>query len=381
MHPPNGPSESREKELKETLDHFAQTFILLPMHGFTEVSESIMDFLVEKMHENNLLHTFAHPILTRKSYSYAFSSILVKYVIKKLPEMGEPGKRSKLYLLLFKHLYGTVAHLRGDNEEMLRPHLEAIVNGALDNAITAKDPENYFMMLRSLFRSVAGGVHERLYQQFLPLLPRMLRQMNQLQGALHRPEMHDLFIELCLTVPVRLSYLLPHMERLMEPLVAALNGSPNLVSQGLRTLELFIDNLQQEFLQGKIIPVRAQLMRALWDIINRDDIIRKTKDKEQSAVAAFRILGKFGGENRSTIREATRLKVKQFDCNGVIVRLALEPNQQKLEMIMDDVIDVTFGVLTKRGTFSPETKAFAAQMLLHTFHALMLREDEERVSI
>ena len=162
MHPANGPSESREKELKETLDHFAQTFILLPMHGFTEVSESIMDFLVEKMHENNLLHTFAHPILTRKAYSYAFSSILVKYVIKKLPEMGQPGKRSRLYLLLFKHLYGTVAHLRGDNEEMLRPHLEAIVNGALDNAITAKDPENYFMMLRSLFRSVAGGVHERL---------------------------------------------------------------------------------------------------------------------------------------------------------------------------------------------------------------------------
>ena len=117
---------------------------------------------------------------------------------------------------------------------MLRPHLEAIVYGALDNAITAKDPENYFMLLRSLFRSISGGVHERLYQQFLPLLPRLLRQMNQLQTALHRPEMHDLFIELCLTVPVRLSYLLPHMERLMEPLVAALKGTQNLVSQGLR---------------------------------------------------------------------------------------------------------------------------------------------------
>ena len=112
--------------MKDSLDHFAQagfqngsasyialplripknwkfpkTFIILPLNGFSEVSENLMDFLVEKMHENNLLHTFAHPILTRKTYSFQFSSILVKYVIKKLPEMGNPGKRSQLYLLLF----------------------------------------------------------------------------------------------------------------------------------------------------------------------------------------------------------------------------------------------------------------------------------------
>ena len=84
--------------------------------------------------------------------------------------------------------------------------------------------------------------------------------MNQLQTALHRPEIHDLFIELSLTVPVRLSYLLPLMNELMEPLVAALRGSPqSLISQGLRTLELFVDNLQPEFLQEKIKPVKGRV--------------------------------------------------------------------------------------------------------------------------
>ena len=367
--------------LRSNILKSSKTFIILPLNGFSEVSEYLMDFLVEKMHENNLLHTFAHPILTRKTYSFQFSSILVKYVIKKLPEMGNPGKRSQLYLLLFKHLFGTVVHLRGENEEMLRPHLEAIVYGALDNAITAKDPENYFMLLRSLFRSISGGVHERLYQQFLPLLPRLLRQMNQLQTALHRPEMHDLFIELCLTVPVRLSYLLPHMERLMEPLVAALKGTQNLVSQGLRTLELFIDNLQQEFLQGKIVPVRAQLMRALWDIINRDDIIRKAKDeekkKEQSAVAAFRILGKFGGENRSTIREPAILKWKKFEEPGVTVKIAID-SSSKIVTPLDGFIEITFETLRKKN-ISTETQKFAANALLHSFYAIILRDDEEHL--
>ena len=48
----------------------------------------------------------------------------------------------------------------------------------------------------------------------------------------------------------------------MDPLVSALNGSQTLVSQGLRTLELCVDNLQPDFLYEHIQPVRAQLMQA-----------------------------------------------------------------------------------------------------------------------
>ena len=68
-------------------------------------------------------------------------------------------------------------------------------------------------------------------------------------------------MELCLTVPVRLSSLLPYLPMLMDPLVSALNGSQTLVSQGLRTLELCVDNLQPDFLYDHIQPVRAELMQ------------------------------------------------------------------------------------------------------------------------
>lgn len=47
----------------------------------------------------------------------------------------------------------------------------------------------------------------------------------------------------------------------MDPLVSALNGSQTLISQGLRTLELCVDNLQPDFLYEHIQPVRAQLMQ------------------------------------------------------------------------------------------------------------------------
>jgi len=89
----------------------------------------------------------------------------------------------------------------------------------------------------------------------------MLEGLNMLQSGLHKQHMKDLFVELCLTVPVRLSSLLPYLPMLMDPLVSALNGSQTLVSQGLRTLELCVDNLQPDFLYDHIQPVRAELMQ------------------------------------------------------------------------------------------------------------------------
>lgn len=45
-------------------------------------------------------------------------------------------------------------------------------------ALTAKEPHNYFLLLRALFRSIGGGTHDLLYQEFLPLLPDLLQGMN-----------------------------------------------------------------------------------------------------------------------------------------------------------------------------------------------------------
>lgn len=91
--------------------------------------------------------------------------------------------------------------------------------------------------------------------------PHLSLGLNMLQSGLHKQHMKDLFVELCLTVPVRLSSLLPYLPMLMDPLVSALNGSQTLVSQGLRTLELCVDNLQPDFLYDHIQPVRAELMQ------------------------------------------------------------------------------------------------------------------------
>lgn len=232
----------------------------------------------------------ANSFLANPSTSAVFATILVEYLLNHMEEMGSNMERSNLYLKLFKLVFGSVSLFATENEQMLKPHLPHIVNKSMELALSAKEPYNYFLLLRALFRSIGGGSHDLLYQEFLPLLPNLLQSLNSLQSGLHKQHMKDLFVELCLTVPVRLSSLLPYLPMLMDPLVSSLNGSQTLVSQGLRTLELCVDNLQPDFLYEHIQPVRAELMQALWRTLRNPN--------DQIAHVAFRVLGKFGGGNR-----------------------------------------------------------------------------------
>ena len=58
---------------------------------------------------------------------------------------------------------------------LFQPHLHTIVNRSMELALTTKEPYNYFLLLRALFRSIGGGSHDLLYQEFLPLLPNLLQ--------------------------------------------------------------------------------------------------------------------------------------------------------------------------------------------------------------
>ncbi|KAI1279601.1 Transformation/transcription domain-associated protein [Halotydeus destructor] len=255
-------------------------------------------------------------------------------------------EKSNLYLKLFKLVFGSVSLFASDNELMLKPHLHSIVNRSMELALSAKEPYNYFLLLRALFRSIGGGSHDLLYQEFLPLLPSLLQGLNSLQSGLHKQQMRDLFVELCLTVPVRLSSLLPYLPMLMDPLVSALNGTQTLVSQGLRTLELCVDNLQPDFLYDHIQPVRAELMQALWRTLRNPT--------DNIAQVSFRVLGKFGGGNRKMMTEPQAIEYKEFrdglQTGGCTIAVGFQDQKVNILLPVDKVIDVAVKALKSSST-------------------------------
>ncbi|KAJ6762413.1 PHOSPHOTRANSFERASES/INOSITOL OR PHOSPHATIDYLINOSITOL KINASE [Salix koriyanagi] len=105
-------------------------------------------------------------------------------------------------------------------------------------------------------------------------------------------DMRDLLLELCLTMPARLSSLLPHLPCLMRPLVLCLKGSDDLVSLGLSTLEFWVDSLNPDFLEPSMANVMSEL----------------------------------GGRNRRFLKEPLALECKDNPEHGLRLILTFEPS-------------------------------------------------------
>ncbi|XP_048350103.1 transformation/transcription domain-associated protein [Sphaerodactylus townsendi] len=358
----------RMKEEKEVLEHFAGVFTMMNPLTFKEIFQTTVPYMVERISKNYALQIVANSFLANPSTSALFATILVEYLLDRLPEMGSNVELSNLYLKLFKLVFGSVSLFAAENEQMLKPHLHKIVNSSMELAQTAKEPYNYFLLLRALFRSIGGGSHDLLYQEFLPLLPNLLQGLNMLQSGLHKQHMKDLFVELCLTVPVRLSSLLPYLPMLMDPLVSALNGSQTLVSQGLRTLELCVDNLQPDFLYDHIQPVRAELMQALWRTLRNP--------AETISHVAYRVLGKFGGSNRKMLKESQKLQYIVTEIQGPSITAEFSDCKASIQLPMEKAIETALDCLKSANT-EPYYRRQAWEVIKCFLVAMMSLEDNK----
>lgn len=296
--PNNNPKD--ETELMET---FATVFIHIDPASFNEIVEAELPFLYEATFKDATLLYIPQFFLANESTSSNFAGLLISFLKNKLPELGEGDSvKSGILIRLFKLCFMGVNLFPLPNETILLPHLRSLIIGSLDLTTTAKEPIVYFHLLRTLFRSIGGGRFEQLYKAVLPLLQVLLASLNNLLSTARRPQERDIYVELCLTVPVRLSVLVPHLSYLMRPLVIALNGSTELVNQGLRTLELCVDNLTSEYFDPIMEPVVGEIMEALWKHL------KPLPYNHQHSHTTLRILGKLGGRNRRYLTPPTDLK-------------------------------------------------------------------------
>ncbi|KAJ2717297.1 transcription-associated protein 1 [Coemansia spiralis] len=296
-----GAGQSREAQLrhadregKEQIEHFANLFLVLDPAVFHELLASQFDFAFHATVEQCAAVASVQVFAAYDATSAAFLAIMLRYLCGRLDMLGsEDEALTSTMLHMFKIAFLALAFFPEANEPVLQPYVRPIIASALAAARSAQRPENYFLLLRALFRSIGGGRYESLYKEVFPVLHSLLGMLNGALGDAGRPQpMQELFVEICLTVPVRLSVLLPHLSLLMRPLVVALASGPELVSQGLRTLELCIDNLTREFLDPILTPVMDDIMVALWRHL------RHPSSASAHAPVAARILGKLGGRNR-----------------------------------------------------------------------------------
>lgn len=296
------------REAPEVMDCFSSVLLELNLHAFQEVwTHKIEMFFDASLKRPSLLH-ICQLLFSREPTSPTLVAIVLRFLIDRLPELGEHDDQTAVITIrLFKMAFSAVTSFPGSNEPILASHLAKLIMDCFPLAAKATKPTNYYHLLRGLFRAIGGGGgrFELLYKEVLPLLPEMLESLNR-QLFASDGYSRDMIVELCLTVPLRLTHLLPHLSYLMHPLALALRGTPELASQGLRTLELCIDNLTPDFLDPTLNTVLRELMEALHSHL------KPLPANHHHAHTTIRILGKLGGRNRRLLSKEPLLEYKPF---------------------------------------------------------------------
>ena len=307
-------------EEREMLNLFSQILAIMEPRDLMDMFSLCMPELFECMISNTqLVHIFSTLLQAPKVFR-PFADVLVNFLVSsKLDVLKHPDSpASKLVLHLFRFLFGAVPKAPSDMERILQPHVPVIMEVCMKNATEVERPLGYIQLLRTMFRALAGGKFELLLRDLIPTLQPCL---NMLLGMLEGPtgeDMRDLLLELCLTLPSRLSSLLPFLPRLMKPLVLCLKGGDDLVSLGLRTLEFWVDSLNPDFLEPSMANVMSEVILALWSHLRPAPYPWGGR--------SLQLLGKLGGRNRRFLKEPLALECKENPEHGLRLILTFEPS-------------------------------------------------------
>lgn len=313
---PTQRQDALNSQAHEVLQWLAGVFIELEPHTFQAMWTRKIEFYFRCAVDRPYLLNLLSQLVNHKPASATLVAILLRFLVDKLPDLGDFNiPTAAMTIRMFKIAFAGVTAYPEVNEPILATHIAGLIMDCFPLAAKATTPAHYFTLLKQLFRSIGGGAGklEILYQEVQPLVLEMLENLNRQLFAFDAQASigvasnanRELIVELCLTAPLRLSHLLPHLQYLMHPLTMALQ-SPNteLITQGLRTLELCIDNLSPEFLDPTLSAVLPPLMGALHRLL------RPGPAYLVHSHAAIRILGKLGGRNRHLLKHDLTLKHK-----------------------------------------------------------------------
>ena len=330
------------REEKELLESFGTVFHCIDPATFHEVFQTEIPYLHDLIFEHTALLHLPQFFLASEATSPAFAGMVLQYLMNRIHEVGSSDViKSSILLRMFKLSFMAVTLFSQQNEQVLFPHATKIVTQCVQLSVGAEEPLNYFILLRSLFRSIGGGRFELLYKEILPLLEMLLETFNHLLQGARKPSERDLYVELTLTVPARLSHLLPHLTHLMKPLVVALRAGSDLVGQGLRTLELCVDNLTADYLDPIMAPVMDELMTALWEHLKPNPY------SHFHAHTTMRILGKLGGRNRKFLNHPHHLTFRDFSDDDPSFDLRLIGTQKDRAFPIDTAVDLAIQALSE----------------------------------
>ena len=233
------------KEYREALKSFAASLSVLDSFNFHRVVGPKMELLIDTIVDDDDVMLVAQTfLLNGLSVTVDFTSCLLKVLMKDADGLdigiaesdnAQVQRIASVKMNLFSLIISSLIP-HPQNETILRPYIQQLIAVCLRRAMGSDlkyCPGNHFTILRQLFRAIAGGKFEESYKEILPLLPTLLNGLYRVYCNTDRDILKKVIIELCLTIPARLSSLLPHLSLLLRIIVPALQtGDGDLINLG-----------------------------------------------------------------------------------------------------------------------------------------------------
>jgi transformation/transcription domain-associated protein len=252
---------------RDALTYFAAAFTALDGFNLRRSLGLRLDLLVDAIVDDPMVMIIPRHLLgSNATTSYEFCSILLDYLVERMDLLCYPRsselifvdeqsdddsterqylrerlhavtqlpaesdeklkQRSMTMLQLFERVLKSLS-VYPENEAVVRRQLRRIVVVCLRSSMEniGNWPESYCMLLRYVFRSISAGKFEDSYRELLPLIPTVLNGLYRVVCSAEDSVLRSTAIELCLTIPARLSSLLPHMNLLLRVIIPALDSS------------------------------------------------------------------------------------------------------------------------------------------------------------
>ncbi|KFD48133.1 hypothetical protein M513_10971 [Trichuris suis] len=306
---PNAMRNMSSKEEKDFVEQFSLIFSNLHVSRLFDVLNSSLDFVVQRIVANKAAMSILTLLFSNRSISSLIMSVVLNYLSENIEVLAETDSKASVHVKLFQLCLSTVGG-SGSNDGvfkvcrlstaivygccLVKLHLKKLVNATASLARRSEHPANALTVLRHLLRTVCN--HQAFAQDIASLVFPLLKVLNEMHHFAVRPDVKDSLLELCLSMPARLSTVRPYLSLLMEPIVVALDHSMASQAQAIRCLELCIDAVPSDYLIHAIRPIRVRLLRSLWRIL-------RSYAREQLVHAAWRCISKLGGENRNLLRD------------------------------------------------------------------------------
>lgn len=233
-------AEETKDQYRQFLESFASSLTVLDSFNFQRIVGPKVKLLIGAIiDDGDVMKVAEHLLLSSSNTTSDFAACLMIELMR-CSDKNDVGIQddtpaANVKMSLFNLIFSSVT-VYPKNERILRPYIQPLVAVCLRRAVgcdSSKWPDNHLTLIRKLFRTITNGKNEDSYKEIVPLLATLLNGLYRIFCHSHDILVKKIIIEICITLPARLSSLLPHLSLLLRIIIPALkSGEGELINAG-----------------------------------------------------------------------------------------------------------------------------------------------------